>query len=163
MTIISANTLRRVFPVDHAKVSDPSKLVVRNDLPGDCVAFKASGNLAVEGAKYGGYGGAGDLILSILTFGIYALVKSNKADEKRAVLELAMTDLHRNIESKGAAQRSVEVVTDGKLLKVSEAGCASGTSLCIEFGGELVAELEGISLVELGKRLKREVQQTQVS
>ncbi|MFM0515107.1 hypothetical protein [Paraburkholderia sp. RL17-373-BIF-A] len=64
-------------------------------------------------------GGAKDLILSILTFGIYAWVKSSKMDETREVAEKAIGDLCLMSQA-AALVKSVDVMVEGKVLHVEE-------------------------------------------
>ncbi|MFM0515442.1 hypothetical protein [Paraburkholderia sp. RL17-373-BIF-A] len=78
-----------------------------------------SANVAMRGATFGNAGGAKDLILSMLTFGIYALVKSSAMEKKGAAVEKALVDLYSYMENH-PHDKSISACVDGKWLSINE-------------------------------------------
>ncbi|MFM0515264.1 hypothetical protein, partial [Paraburkholderia sp. RL17-373-BIF-A] len=138
MSMVTSSTLKRAFVGDGYDVSNPKS------------------NMAMDGATYGNAGGFKDLLFSILTFGIYSFVKSGKMDQKRAAIEVAIRDLHQQIESK-ARVGHVSVKVDGKMLSISEVSFAGNIDLHIMFDDEKVGVIQNTDLKSFQKNLAAEV------
>ncbi|MFM0515490.1 hypothetical protein [Paraburkholderia sp. RL17-373-BIF-A] len=112
-------------------------------------------NMVMDGAKYGNAGGVGDLLLSILTFGIYAFAKSSKMDQKRAAVEAAIRELNQQIPVKGATIISTKV--DGKVLVISEISIGGTPALKVAFGGRNVGIIQNTNLASFKEHLEAEI------
>ncbi|MFM0515384.1 hypothetical protein [Paraburkholderia sp. RL17-373-BIF-A] len=110
-------------------------------------------DMVMRGAKFGNAGGAGDLVLSILTFGIYALVKSHKMDLKKAAVEETLKLLREQIQANPGAD-SVSVQVDGQELTVSYKLHAGLNRLKITLGAHEFEPIDGVTLKDLRARLE---------
>ncbi|MFM0515472.1 hypothetical protein [Paraburkholderia sp. RL17-373-BIF-A] len=106
--------------------------------------------------NYGNPGGLKDLILSMLTFGIYAIVKTSKMEQKREAIEEVVRDLTAKLtmaSTTGAS--SIATKVEGKDLLIEE---KTGKSpyLDVYYGGKLCSRLPG-NFADLNGRLSKEV------
>ncbi|MFM0515398.1 PH domain-containing protein [Paraburkholderia sp. RL17-373-BIF-A] len=99
-SLVTRNTISRAFSLD-----------MREGI--------SSANVAARGGAFGSAGGAKDLILSMLTLGIYSFVKSSIIDQKRAALEEALKQLCEKIAAHPAAN-SHTVEVDGKTIEFKQ-------------------------------------------
>ncbi|MFM0514979.1 PIN domain-containing protein [Paraburkholderia sp. RL17-373-BIF-A] len=108
-----------------------------------------------DGASYGNVGGAGDLLLSIITFGIYALAKSSKIDQKRAAVEAAIRQLNQQIPTNGSI---IFTRVEGKVLSISEnPNKDGGTDLLIAYDGKNVGLIQNTKFAAFKEQLEAEI------
>ncbi|MFM0514914.1 hypothetical protein [Paraburkholderia sp. RL17-373-BIF-A] len=138
MSVVTSATIKRAFVGDDYAASIPKS------------------NVVMDGAKYGNAGGFGDFLLSILTFGIYAFSKSNKMDQKRAVVEAAVRELHQQIKDNPDVNL-ISVNVDGKTLTISEFRLTGNTNLKITLDGESVGIIRNTNLASFKKHLETEI------
>ncbi|MBC8642010.1 hypothetical protein IAG25_34875 [Caballeronia sp. EK] len=108
-----------------------------------------------------------DFILSIFTFGIYALLKISLIEKQAELIRGAITDLHARIErgeNAGGVEYQpgfhyVETKIEGMSLKVAEEPRAFGPEslLCISVDSQIVSYIQGMSLEQFGERLRQEI------
>ncbi|MFM0515293.1 hypothetical protein [Paraburkholderia sp. RL17-373-BIF-A] len=136
MSIVTTNTFSRVF----------NTAGLHNRATGFA-------DMVMQGAKFGNAGGAGDLVLSILTFGIYALVKSHQMDLKKAAVDDALRSLREKIQANPDAD-SVSVDVDGQGLTVSQERHEGRDCLKITLGGHELEPVDDVTLESLKTRLE---------
>ncbi|MBC8643059.1 hypothetical protein IAG25_40860 [Caballeronia sp. EK] len=117
-----------------------------------------SPNMILHGKNFGnkGWGVVKDIVLSMITFGIYAAVKSSRMDEKSADLEAGLRGLQKMIDNMGERQNDVQVVLKGNIpLRLEES--ASGEDLKIYLGTIECVTINGMTIKDFKKHLDREI------
>ncbi|MFM0514918.1 hypothetical protein [Paraburkholderia sp. RL17-373-BIF-A] len=130
MSLITLNTLVRAF-------GDGSAQDIQ------------SANIAMRGAKFRGADSIKDLILSMLTFGIYSFVKSSIIEQKRATIEVALQELRTQMEmDPGEQAYSVEV--DGKTLDITQEYDSGVPSLKLYLDGHEFCKIDELDFRRFG-------------
>ncbi|MFM0515188.1 hypothetical protein [Paraburkholderia sp. RL17-373-BIF-A] len=112
-------------------------------------------NMVKDGASYGNVGGARDLLLSIITFGIYALAKSSKMDQKRAAVEAAIIGLSNQLPTDGPI---IFTRVEGKVLSITEnINKDGGTDLVIAYHGKNVGLIQNTKFTAFKEQLEAEI------
>ncbi|MFM0515338.1 hypothetical protein [Paraburkholderia sp. RL17-373-BIF-A] len=119
-----------------------------------------AGNCSGIVAKAAAYGNPNDfreILFSILTCGIYALVKSSQMDSKARDVERAIKDLHREI-SENANCQYVKVMVDGKPLEITQLHHGCEPFLVINFDSKTVGRLDNTDFSSFKRCLEREIE-----
>ncbi|MFM0515176.1 hypothetical protein [Paraburkholderia sp. RL17-373-BIF-A] len=143
---VTVNTLRRAF----THQSSFGNQHTTNVLP------IGVHNMAVSAGRYGNVGGIGDLLLSMLTFGIYSLVKLHKMDQKKAAVEQAIKDIHQTIEQ-NPNENTISVEVEGKRLSVSQYTAYGSDMVSIRFDENQVITIRDANLATFREQLGREI------
>ncbi|MBC8643011.1 hypothetical protein IAG25_40460 [Caballeronia sp. EK] len=123
-----------------------------------------SSHMAKRGASYADAGGIRDLLLSMLTFGIYGLVKAVNIDKKGAAIDQALKDLWHEMAKKAPEQfQEVELQIGDKRLTIAEVRNLAGGDfdLKVSFDGRVVV-IERMRMVDFWSSLNREVDHIEV-
>ncbi|MFM0515285.1 hypothetical protein [Paraburkholderia sp. RL17-373-BIF-A] len=102
------------------------------------------------------------MLLSMLTFGIYALVKSSRIDQKSAAIDKAIEDLHKKVKNPSsdhdyAPQNSAMVQVDGKWLVAIHEQRHGVDYLNLSFDGKRVTRFKDMDLDGFAAQLKGEI------
>ncbi|MBC8643050.1 hypothetical protein IAG25_40790 [Caballeronia sp. EK] len=116
--------------------------------------------IILQGKNFGnkGWGVVKDIILSMITFGIYAVVKNSKMDQKSTDLEAVVRELHQQMTLMGDQQTAVGVsLKDGRTLSVIESEVAQEKNLTIFLGGTQCVRIDGMTIKEFQIHIDKEV------
>ncbi|MFM0515284.1 hypothetical protein, partial [Paraburkholderia sp. RL17-373-BIF-A] len=98
-------------------------------------------NIPLSGARFGGAGGIKDLIFSMLTFGIYAIVKSSAMEQKQAAVKQVMKDIYTQIDLYPDAN-SFSVQIGDKKMEINKINYIDPPFLQICFDNQIVDVVE---------------------
>ncbi|MFM0515131.1 hypothetical protein [Paraburkholderia sp. RL17-373-BIF-A] len=136
-----------------------SSTISRAFLNGSFVGGADSCNgMVAKSASYGNPNGIREIILSIVTVGIYSLVKASEMERKAREMEQAIKDLNRQIGENPDCYYA-KVCVDGKSLEIEESYSShTGRAyLCIYLDSREVGRLENTNFTSLKQCLEEEI------
>ncbi|MBC8643010.1 hypothetical protein IAG25_40450 [Caballeronia sp. EK] len=111
--------------------------------------------IAAEGSHFGSAGGVKDLILSMLTFGIYGFVKAAEMQKKHDAISRLVVNLYRQAES-NLNETTIFTRVDGEELVVSDDSVRDQPQITIRFQGKVIT-IVGMDLSAFRRHLHDEV------
>ncbi|MFM0515189.1 hypothetical protein [Paraburkholderia sp. RL17-373-BIF-A] len=139
--LITRNTFSRIFE-NYPKKNDSEDI--------------ASSEFVARGMNSGGVGDIKDLLLSLLTFGIYCFIKTDLLEKKKAAIEQALIDVHSKLNKFPDENVSVEV--DGNILRIEQRDLENGSSsLCVLFNNNHIKTIEGLTLSQFKRHLEMDI------